>query len=90
MYRLEYPCIKFRIVYMLSHESWQENGMFVLSFGMVLNGLLNDDDIVVMKHVLSMNWLNILYECCLIWLVGMTHKGVANWLKPSLHCATRP
>ena len=39
---------------MLCHESWLENGMFVLRFGMVLNGLFNDDDIVVMKHVLSM------------------------------------
>ena len=76
---------------MLCHESWLANGINVLSFDIVLNGLLNDDDLVVMKHVLSMKLAkNLLYECCLALLVGVIQIGVENWLKPSLHCATRP
>ena len=47
---------------MLCHESWLANGMNVLSFDMVLNGLLNDDDLVVMKHVLSMEMAE---NCCM-------------------------
>ena len=56
-----------------------------------LNELLNDYKIVIMNHVLSMKLAeNLLYECCLPLLVEKTHIGVASWLKPSLHCATRP
>ncbi|KAG8502445.1 hypothetical protein CXB51_000382 [Gossypium anomalum] len=59
---------------------------FVLSFGKALNKLLNDDDIVVVKHVLSMKLagivvVNVAYYACRIgpikgWQIGLNQACI--------------